>query len=81
MELEMPAVHRLPLARIAVLFIALGLVACGSESEPAREPPPVQDTVFGDMVGTKDKARAVEDSMQQQKEERDRAIDAAQSEQ
>lgn len=77
----MPAGHRPPVASLIALFIAFGLVACGSESEPAREPPPVQDTVFGDMVGTKDKARAVEGSMQQQKEERDRAIDAAQSEQ
>ena len=80
----MPAAHRPPVARIVATFVALfmafGLVACG-ESEPAREPPPVQDTVFGDLVGTKDKARAVEDSMKQQKEERDRAIDAAQSEQ
>jgi hypothetical protein len=80
----MPAVHRPPVARIVAPFFALcvafGLAACG-ESEPAREPPPVEDTVFGDMVGTKDKARAVEGQMQQQKEERDRAIDAAQSEQ
>ena len=66
---------------LAALFIAFGLVACGSESEPAREPPPVKDTVFGDMVETRERAKAVEGSLQQQKEERDRAIDAAQSEQ
>ena len=66
---------------LAALFVAFGLVACGSESEPAREPPPVEDTVFGDVVATQDRAKAVEGTLQRQKEERDRAIDAAQSEQ
>ena len=56
--------------------IALGallLSACGSKQQPA-EPPPVQDTVFGDAVGTLDKARGVEGTVMQQKEEVDRTL-------
>jgi hypothetical protein len=68
----MPAAHR----SVAALLVSWGLAACGGGSEPPHEPPPVEDTIFGDMVETKDKARAVEESMKQQKEERDRAIDA-----
>ena len=66
---------------LAALFVAFGLVACGSESEPAREPPPVEDTVFRDLVAAKERAKAVEGDLQKQKEERDRAIEAAQSQQ
>lgn len=52
----------------------LGLSACGSSEPP--EPPPVKDTVFGDMEATKDRARAVEDVTMQQKKSLDEAIDA-----
>lgn len=62
---------------LAALFVAAALTACGAGREEAREPPPVEDTVFGDMVGTMDKARGVQDSMQEQKEQRDREIDSA----
>jgi len=43
---------------IGLLAIALPLCGCGS-SEPEDEKPPmkVEDTVFGDLVGTQDKAR------------------------
>ena len=50
------------------------LAACGSSEPP--EPPPVKDTVFGDMEATKDRARAVEDISLQQKKSLDEAIDA-----
>lgn len=52
---------------------ALLLTACGSEQQPA-EPLPVKDTAFGEMVGTVDKARGVEGTIMQQKEDVDRAL-------
>ncbi len=43
---------------IGLLAIALPLGGCGSsEEEPKEEPMKVEDTVFGDLVGTQDKAR------------------------
>jgi hypothetical protein len=50
------------------------LAACGSSEPP--EPPPVKDTVFGEMEATKDRARAVEDITMQQKKSLDEAIEA-----
>jgi hypothetical protein len=42
-----------------VLAIALSTAGCGGEEppEPEEEPMKVEDTVFGDLVGTQDKAR------------------------
>jgi nitrous oxide reductase accessory protein NosL len=59
----------------SVMFAAVLLAACGqsSEKEKRPEPPPVKDTAFGDMVGTMDKARGVEATIQQSKEAIDRA--------
>jgi len=37
----------------------------------------VKDTAFGDLVGTMDKARGVQDSMNAQKEARDKQMEAA----
>ncbi|MEQ1580392.1 MAG: hypothetical protein ABL964_07365 [Steroidobacteraceae bacterium] len=63
-------------SRLLALAMAgcLGLSACGSSDPPA--PPPVKDTVFGDMEATKDRARAVEDVTMQQKKSLDEAIDS-----
>jgi hypothetical protein len=65
------------LRSILAIMLALSLHGCaGDEEASARpEPPPVEETVFRDMVGTMDKARGVEDAMKQQKEERDRAME------
>jgi len=54
------------------------LSGCGSssKSESPPEPPPVKDTVFGDLVSAKDKAKGVQDSLNAQKEERDRQMQA-----
>lgn len=75
----MPTARRL----VAVLSLAL-LGGCGAADDAGtkREPPPVEETVFRDMVGAMDKARGVEDTLQKQKEARDRDLsesDPAQS--
>jgi hypothetical protein len=68
----MPA-HR----TLAALVICCALSACsGSQDEP-REPMAVKDTVFGDAVGAMEKARAVEDTTMQRKEDLDRAMKEA----
>jgi hypothetical protein len=61
----------------SLLSLALGaslLAACGSEQQPA-EPPPVEETVFGDMAGAVDKARAVEGLVLDHKQAIDRALE------
>jgi hypothetical protein len=73
-ELAMFAAHRL----LAALLVAAALTACGGEREP-KEPMEVKDTVFGDMTGTMDKARAVEDTTMQHKQDVDRALEDAES--
>lgn len=70
----MPA-HRL----LAALLVAFGLTACGGGESAPKEPMEVKDTAFGDMVGAQDRARAVEDTTLQHKQEMDRALDAAES--
>ena len=60
---------------LPALVAFLGLCACGAQEEP----PPVKDTVFGDAVGAMDKARAVENTTLQHKEELDRAMDEAEN--
>lgn len=43
---------------LAGTFATLALAGCGnSEPEPEEPPMKVEDTVFGDLVGTQDKAR------------------------
>jgi hypothetical protein len=65
---------RLLATSLASLACVLG--ACGSQEEPKQpDPPPVKDTAFGDMVGTMDKARAVQDTVLKQKEEMDRQLE------
>jgi uncharacterized lipoprotein YbaY len=53
---------------------AVLLAACGSSKQP--EPPPIKDTAFRDMEAAKDKARAVEGTVMEQKDATDRAISA-----
>jgi hypothetical protein len=68
----MPA-HR----TLAAIVICCALSACGGSEDESREPMPVKDTVLGDAIGTMDKARAVEDTTLQHKEDLDRAMDEA----
>ena len=65
--------------RFVTALALLVLVSACDSSEKQSEPPAVEDTVFGDAIGTIDEARAVESTMMQEKEERDRAIDAAEA--
>lgn len=70
--------QRLLLATICLF--ALGACGSGAESQQPAEPPPVQDTAFGDMVGTMDKARGVQDTVDAQKQELDRQLQSAEGE-
>lgn len=67
----MSAARRFSLALIAVL-----LSACGA-GDKAEETPPVDETAFGDMVGTIDKAKGVQDTVDSHKEETDQRLDEA----
>ena len=63
---------------VALTLVSLsGLVAaCGSHEDAKKpDPPPVRDTAFGDLVRAEDKARGVQDSLEKQKEERDRRME------
>lgn len=66
--------HKL-IALISV-FMLVGISACGDK----RDPPPVKDTVFGDTVGTLDKARKVEDMTLQHKSDIDAALKSQEGE-
>jgi hypothetical protein len=65
---------------LAALSISCALAACSPSPDEQREPPPVKDTVFGDTVSTMDKARSVEDTTMQHKQELDRAVQDAEGE-
>ena len=68
----MTDLQRIGLATLCACFLA----GCGSSSEPPQ-PPPVKDTAFGDLVGTMDKARGVQDTVDAQKQQADRQLEAA----
>jgi hypothetical protein len=71
----MSVVRRFTMALIAALLLS----ACGAggeQTEPETTTPPVDETVFGDMVGTIDKAKGVQDTVDAHKEETDRRLDA-----
>lgn len=61
---------------LAGLLVVIALSGCGGEQE-SQSPPPIEETVFSDAVGTMDKARAVEDTTLQHKQDLDKALDAA----
>ncbi len=46
------------ISAVGWLTAVLAIAGCGGgEPEPEKEPMKVEDTVFGDLVGTQDKAR------------------------
>jgi len=62
---------------ISVLLVAFAMTACGSSDEEAQRPPPpkVEDTVFGDLVATKDRAKqGAEQAMDQRQKELEEAM-------
>lgn len=67
----MSAVHRL----LAALLASIALAGCGGDSEPPAPPQEAKETVFDDMLDAKEKARAVEDTTLQHKEDIDRALE------
>ena len=63
---------------VALTLVSMSglLAACGSHEDAKQpDPPPVRDTAFGDLVRAEDKARGVQDSLEKQKEERDRRME------
>ena len=70
----MSTARRFTLALIAALLMS----ACGAggkETEPEETTPAVDETAFGDMVGTIDKAKGVQDTVDSHKQETDRRLD------
>jgi hypothetical protein len=66
----------------SIVLMSLLLAACGSADEPRPPPPPVEETVFRDVVVTpQQKARNVQNVVDEQKRATDRALDAQESDQ
>ena len=63
---------------LVALLVSVALAACGGEREP-KEPLAAKDTAFGDMVEAQERARAVEDTTMQHKQDLDRALEDAES--
>ena len=63
-------------AAVASCLLLQGCSSSEPPPEPRRsEPMAVEDTVFGDMIETQDRARAVEDLGFERKQEMDRVIE------
>jgi hypothetical protein len=61
--------------------VFLWLAACGSSDEP-RQPPPVEETVFRDVAVTPlEKAKNVQNVVDEQKRATDRAVEQNESDQ
>lgn len=68
----MRTIHRFILSVAAIVVAGCG----GAEDAPERaEPPPVEETVFGDMTDTLEEARGVEETTLQHKKDLDRALE------
>ena len=64
---------------LAGILAVLATAGCGSsEPEPKKEPMKVEDTAFGDLIGTQDKARdRTNAAVEQHKAGLDAAISAS----
>jgi hypothetical protein len=60
---------------LSAVMSMLLLSGCGSSADSEQhaepEPMPVKDSAFGDMVGTMDKARGVQDTVDEHKQSMD----------
>jgi hypothetical protein len=63
---------------LACLLLLASVAACGSKQEEQAAKPPmkVEDTVFGDMTHTMERAKSVEATTLEHKQAVDRAIEA-----
>lgn len=63
---------------VVTLVALLAATACSQSEVPEAEPMKVEDSVFGDMTSTMDKAKSVEATTMERKHDVDRALDEAQ---
>ena len=64
----------------SMLLISLLLAACGSAEEPRPAPPPVEETVFRDVAVTPlEKAKNVQNVVDEQKRATDAAVQRSES--
>ena len=65
-------------ATIAMLLLVGSIAACSGKQEEQAEVPPmkVEDTAFGDMTQTLERAKAVEGTTMRHKEDVDKALAA-----
>lgn len=61
---------------VVAAAIACALSACGKTESKRPDPPPVKDTAFGPMVGAMDRARSVEGTTMQHKDNIDKALES-----
>ncbi len=62
--------------RLAMIMCSAALLAACSAQDPApQEAIPVEETAFDDVVGTMDKARAVEDTSRQRMDQLNDALE------
>lgn len=62
----------------ALLTVAsIAMAACGSRTSTGDKPMDVKDTVFRDQVQAVEKAKGVQDTVNQQKANMDKALDKA----
>ncbi|MFO7189803.1 MAG: hypothetical protein DIU74_008970 [Pseudomonadota bacterium] len=60
------------------VFLAPALAALAAcNARTSSEPPPVEDTAFGELSSALDRAHAVEDANLQRKQDLDRALEVA----
>lgn len=67
---------QLVLMTLSALVAVAGLPACGQKQQAAK-PMDAKDTVFGDDIRALEKAKTVQDTLNKDKANTDKAIDAA----
>lgn len=62
----------------SMLLMSAGLAACGSAAEPPK-PPPIEETVFSDAAAAEQKAREVQNVVDEHAHATDSAIQESES--